>query len=305
MSDRRRQYSTPTRSICRTKTPFRSLASFLCVALILPLSSVVHAAIAVDAEVAYTTDDNVTRAQHDSDILKDRFLSVTAGANYLWRLNPNHRVVFRGVLRAEDYDEYNGLSNISGGLHVTYQYRRSGAFSEPVYGAFAKGAISEYKSELRDSNLYSIGVSWRKPVTDRISFTAILSGNWRDSDSTVFDTQDISLLLNTDYTIGSRWTVYLTYNYLDGDITSTSVYTTSPRLNFVNNADAINADDAFASGAVAYRLDAQTDVITLGTNFKLAERHSLDLSGRWIESKAKAGISYERLQFSLAYLVRF
>ena len=67
---------------------------------------------------------------------------------------------------------------------MTYQYRGSGAFTKPTLGAFIKGAIVDYDSDLRDSDLLTLGVSWRKPFTDRITYTAILSNKWRDSDST-------------------------------------------------------------------------------------------------------------------------
>ncbi len=308
MSDRRHREYTEVSSILRRNTAaFRPLASSLAIVLLwLSATPATHAAaFTTDAEIAYTTDDNVTRAQYSADILKDQFISVTAGVNYLQWLNTNNRVIYRGFLRADEFSKYDKLSNVTAGVNVTYQYRESGAFLAPLYGIFFKSAIDEYKSNLRDSNLYSVGVSWRKPITDRISTTAVLSGNMRDSDSVVFDTKEVSLLLNGDYMLGSRWTVYLTYNYLKGDIVSTSVYTTSPRLNFVDNAEVINADDAFASGAVAYRLNAQTNVVALGTNFKLAEKHSLDLSARYVTSHAAAGITYERTQFSLAYLARF
>ncbi len=279
--------------------------SLLCGVLALLPCAIAQAAMTIDAEVAYTTDNNVTRAEFESDILHDQFFTVAAGLNYLQWLNSNNRLVYRGFVRGESYRKYDGLSNVTAGGSVTYQYRESGAFLAPTYGAFFKAAIAEYQSDIRDSNLYSLGISWRKPFTDRIGLTTILAGNLRDSDSTVFDTKEISLLLNLDYEITSRMTMYATYNYLNGDIVSTSVYVTSPRLKFVNNADAINADDAFASGAVAYRLKATTHVVTLGTNFKLADQHSLDFSGRYVDSQATAGITYKKMQFSLAYLARF
>ncbi len=263
------------------------------------------AAIAIDSELAYTSDSNVTRAHYDSDIQHDQFFSVGAGANYVQWLNQNHRLIYRGFLRGEKYRHFDKLSHVTAGANFTYQYRASGAFSAPTYGVFAKGAVDEYKSNLRDSTLGTFGVSWRKPITDRVTFTTILSENWRDSDSTVFDTKETSLLLNGDYAWGSRTTIYLTYNYFRGDIVSTSTNPNSPRLKFVDNANAINADDAFGTGAVAYRLDGYTNVATLGMNYKLGEQHSLDFSARYAESHATGGITYNRYLISAAYLARF
>ncbi|TDJ63704.1 MAG: hypothetical protein E2O37_08130 [Proteobacteria bacterium] len=287
----------------KTGNPF---LSWLCTVALLTsywISANAHAA-AFDAEVAVTDDDNVTQAELDSDIKEDQFVSFAFSVSALKSFNVNRRLVYRGFLNARGYDKYDGLSNLEVGGQVTYQYRGSGAFTEPTLGAFIKGAIADYDSDLRDSDLLSLGVSWRKPFTDRITYTAILAAKWRDSDSTVFDTEELSLLQNADYILSRRWTLYLTYDYRDGDIVSTG----APSLRIVGVADEINADDAFGGAAAnifAYRLDAQTDVFTLGTNYRISEKHSLDISGRWIDSSADDGISYDRQQLSLAYLARF
>jgi hypothetical protein len=262
-------------------------------------------AIPLDVEAAFTYDDNVTRAERNDDIFDDRFLSLQVGSSFLQWFNQNNRVIYRGFVRGEFYDRYDKLSNVTVGGSANYQYRQSGAFTAPTYGAFARVAIAEYKSELRDSNLFSAGVSFRKPFTDRIVYNIVLSGNKRDSDSTVFDTTELSVLQNLDYNLGERWTVYLTHNYLDGDVVSTAV----PYLKVVNAAETINGDDAFggtAENRFAYRIDAETHVVTLGTNFRVNEQNSLDFSVRWVESTATAGdIKYERWIVSVAYLTRF
>lgn len=269
------------------------------------LCAPLHAA-PIDVELAYTYDDNVARAQFDDDIFDDRFLSLQIGTSVLQWFNANNRVIYRGFLRAEVYDEFETLSNGTAGLSATYQYRGSGAFTSPTYGAFIRASINEYKeSDLRDSDLLSVGVSFRKPFTDRIVYTAQLSYNMRESEGTVWDTKDISLLQNLDYAIADNWTVYFTYNYLDGDIVSSTSITYGV-LATVNAAEEINIDDAFDS-LVAYRLDGNTNVITLGTNFRLNERNSFDLSARWAEAKSTVddSIKYERWIVSLAYLTRF
>lgn len=289
---------------------FRRLRHYLVPLVAVSLSALsAHAnALAVDAELAYTHDDNVTRSPREVDVLKDSFVSVSAGLSFLQWLDRNHRLVYRGFLRGEKYDKYDGLSNATLGGQITYQYRASGQFTAPTYGAFFRAAIVEYDSELRDSNLFSLGVSWRKPVTDRITFLAQLAGNYRDSDSTAFDTKEVSLLANIDYALGSRWTLYHTLNLIEGDIVSTVNASYYPSLYIVNAAETINIDDAFPNtGATrtAYRLNATTIVAALGTNFRINEQHSLDLSARFAHSEADADIEYDRWIISFAYLARF
>jgi hypothetical protein len=64
-------------------------------------------------------------------------------------------------------------------------------------------------------------------------------------------------------------------------------------------------DDAFPGTRTAYRLNATTHVVTLGTNLRIGEQHSLDLSARFADSQADGGVDYERWLYTLAYLVRF
>jgi hypothetical protein len=290
-----------TQSYTRLTNRFLLLLPLSISAMVSATSFAAPPALRFDSEVAYTVDDNVSRAERDWEIEKDSFFSVAVGANHLMPLSPTSRITFRGVVRGEFYSEFDGLSNTTATLTTTYHYRASGTFLEPTYAAFLKLGVAEYDSELRDSNLYSIGVSMRKAFTDRISFAGSLSHNARESDSTVFDTNENSLLLNLDYELGSRSTTYLTYNYLVGDITSSS----AGWLELVNAVDAINAEDVFENW-FAYRVDGTTHVFTLGTNFRFNEKHSLDFSARWVDSEASsAPVTYKRTQFSAAYLARF
>lgn len=261
-----------------------------------------------DAELSFTRDDNVTRAQRSADILDDQFYGITVGASFLQWLNANHRMLYRGFLRREEYNKYDGLSNTSAGGQITYQYRASGTFTAPTYAVFYRGVRAEYESELRDSDFYTLGASWRKPVTDKITGLISLSGTLRESDGRAFDTKEVSLLGNLDYALNERWTLYHTHNYLKGDIVSTVNPLLYPSLNIVNAAEVVDVDDAFPNtGATrsVYRLNAVTRVFTLGANLRIGEKHSLDISSRYAESRADAGIRYERWLHSIAYLTRF
>ena len=80
-----------------------------------------------------------------------------------------------------------------------------------------------------------------------------------------------------------------------------------------NIAEAIVRDDVFTdTERLAYRLNADTVLATLGYNLAFGERHALDLSWRWVQTAidqpGSAGadtIRYYVNQLSVAYLVRF
>lgn len=265
----------------------------------------VHAAAPTfDAQFAVTADDNVGRAARAGDIRDDRFASLSVGATFKQPLSTHYRLIVRGFAQGEEYDDYSGLSNIGAVASAQVQYRRTGGLLAPTFALLVKAGTFNYDSSLRDSEVYQGGVSVQKGITDRITVTGVAAGIVRDSDSRVFDTRELSLLLNLDYRAFKFLTPYLTYNYLDGDIVASG----TPWLKIINYAEEIQADDAFGGAAAnvfAYRLNARTQVATLGLNFTVNDRHSIDISRRVARSRADGDIEYDRSIFSLAYLLRF
>src|SRR5215472_11405897 len=167
----------------------------------------------VQIELGYTYDDNVTLGRTSDEILWDQFVSLNVSASRAFPISDNTRLVVTGLLGGEKYFNYNGLSNLSGGLDVELQYRRSGAFDAITFAAFARGWLVNYDSHLRDGSHYSAGVNARGAVTDRISLFGELAWNQRRAQSEVWDLTDYSALVNLDYSVG-RGTLYATGQYL-------------------------------------------------------------------------------------------
>lgn len=292
----------PQPSAIQSLIALRGVASAL--ALALSTNAFAAGPVAIDAQAAYTYDDNVTRAARDIDLRADRVAALTLGANWRHTFATHFRLALRAFAQGEQFADYDGLSNIGGGASANLQYRASGTLLAPTYAVFARLTSLNYNSSLRDGELYNAGVSLKKGLTDRIDFTGVLSGTVRQSESLVFDTRDTSLLLNLDYQWTPHLTQYLTYNYLTGDIVASG----SPWLPVIDNAEQIQADDAFGGAGAnmfAYRLNAQTHVATLGFNFAIDGKQSIDLSARFARAKADGDITYDRNIVSAAYLIRF
>lgn len=263
------------------------------------------ASLSVDGELGYATDDNVARAARENEVLDDRFATIGAGVSWRQPFATRFRAVTRVLGRYEAYDDFKELSNAAGGVSLNLQFRPRGNLLAPTFSAFGKAQVADYGSAMRDGYSYSWGVSLEKPLTDRIVTSVTLATNERDSKSEVLDTGDVSASLNVDYQFTPRLATYLGYQYLDGDIVSTA----SPFwLAIVNEATAIQADDAFGGAAAnrfAYRLDGETQLFTIGMNFSFDEHYALDLSGRHAEAESDGGIRYQRTSVNLAYLLRF
>jgi hypothetical protein len=263
----------------------------------------------VGVEVSFMSDDNVNRGA-ETDTLSDRVLGVRVAASAAVPISTRTRAVVQGFAGTERFGTYTGLSRNFIGAQGDFKYRSAGEFGAATWGAFVRTAAEYYKSDLRDGYRHGFGVSVAKPLTDRAQVFAALAGNITDGSSTVFDTKNVSLRGNADWSFTRSDLVYLGLEYRQGDIVSSMI----PTLATAGIPDNI-PDDAFDDGRVAYRFKATVWIATLGYNHAFGARHSVDLVWRRAQASAldpASGSSYSASdlryvvnQFSLAYLARF
>ena len=263
--------------------------------------------IQVDAGIMF--DSNVTRAKLAGEKLVDRIYSVNASRSKIFPINDNMRATLTGSLSGEKFDNYYLLSRATAGIQGEVVYRPSAEFDAPTFAVFAQTSAEHYQSILRRGYRYSVGVSVRKPITDRIDLFGALTHNERYAKSSVFNNRFNAVRLNVDYTLSSTETIYLSGEYRRGQIVSTGL----PSLENIEVADVFVQDDAYPGGRFfSYRFDGATVLSTLGYNLGLGPRHSLDLSWRRAQSTpgyrpsfATSPKSYIADQYSIVYLIRF
>jgi hypothetical protein len=265
----------------------------------------------VQVEAGYAWVDNLNRTR-EADRLSDSVYSLKVSQGRTYPLSSNSRFVARWLLDAVKLHTYSGLDHLSGGLNGELQYRSSGSFGTPTFGLFARAALDEYDSGERDGYRYSFGVNVRKSLTDRLHLFAALARNDRNADSVVFDGHHYSARLNFDYSIGRAGVLYLGGEYREGD----SVSSTSAPLTATSTPD-----DAYDDRALfASRYDARTALLTLGYNWSLGRRDSIDISWTRAHSEPTGGQtflasgpygggggsrSYTADKYSIFYLMRF
>ena len=257
-----------------------------------------------------TYDDNVSRARKD-DKLSDSFATLNLGASVPWQLSAKSRFVVSANAGREKFDRYTGLDRYYANVQGELQFRNSGQFSEPIWAIFARQGEDWYESNLRDGYRTSAGVSVRKPVTDRIFFFSALAYNQREGRSTVFDTKEVSLRANVDYSLTRRQTLYFGLEGRDGDIVSTA----RANLAYFDIAQAVVQDDVFTDTTrFAYRFKAYTGIANIGYNFAMGEHAALDLAYRVAYSRphdqppsvvTTERIDYVDNQVTLSLLIRF
>lgn len=263
----------------------------------------------LQVEVGFTADDNVTRAKTGADILSDSSVNVTFGKGLVFPVSEHSRLLVTGSVTGERFQNYRGLSHVGLTVESEYQYRESSEFDAPTFGVFARFTAEDYDSDLRDGYRYSLGLSVRQPLTDRIGFFAAIAHNQRFGRSAVFDTMDSSLRFNFDYALSAKGTIYMGAEYRRGDIVSTG----RASLENVTISKVFVADDAFPGGQFfSYQLYGTTWLTNVGYNIALGPRTALDFSWRRVESTpdlrpswATSAKSYVANQLFVSYLLRF
>ena len=266
----------------------------------------------IGVEAGYSYDDNVTRGRVAGEKLADSIFSLAVGEPIPLRFAslPHVRVMVTPQFTGEKFRLYQGLGRASAGAQAELQYRGSGAFDAMTYGLVVRGSYDEFESSLRRGGRYFAGVNARRSLTDRIDLFAEAGRQWRDGRSEVFQTREWIGKVNLDYGLGGkRGILYLAGEYRHGD----SISSGPSSLVNVGLADVLVPDDAFPGlDFFAYRFDARTGIGTVGWNYPLGPRDSLDLSFRRVQSSPtgrtvwdSGTLRYIDNQYSIVYLMRF
>jgi outer membrane autotransporter protein len=274
----------------------------------------------VDAGFMY--DDNVSRAQLAADELTDYSFSANARLSHVFGLSEHVRAVGSAVLGGEAFRKYSGLTRGTAGVEGELQYRASGAWGTPTWALFANAHADAYESNLRDGARYAAGASVRVAVTDKISFFGAYTHNRRTAEGEVFDGRDNSVRGNFDWQWDAKRTIYLTGEYRRGDVVGSGKAPGPgnffPHTHDYENTALESLDDAFPGlDYHAYRFKADTTIATLGYNWSIGPRESIDFSWRRVDSKPRGSWGVETLygtvilgkyvthQFLLLYLASF
>lgn len=266
--------------------------------------------LSVRASADYTWDDNVPRAPAGEE-LSDSLASLSLNASLPFEITSRSRLLLNGTLGGDAFFRYTGLNNVFGEVRAELQARGSGGYLPAIWGIFLRARGESYNSELRDGYRFSAGVSVRKPLTDRVFLFGAASYNQGDARSEVFDTQELSLRGNLDYSWSPRHTLYLGLEYKDGH----SVSTAPLELALLDIAQVVVQDDVFTNPQrFDYRFQARTGILNLGYNFAIGQRQALDISYRIAYSQPKEQppsavstqtVYYVDQQITISYLIRF
>jgi hypothetical protein len=260
----------------------------------------------INMELSATRDDNLNRNIQSSNEISDVFTTAGIGIHQVHPISLFDFISYGAHIKYEYFNEVDGLNNVEATASVKYNYKPYTGFNQPVYIFSADIGVIDSATDIRDASIYIFGITLSSWITNTLSARGGASYRIKDSDSRVFDNKDARFFINADLLLNNKVTSYLTFNYINGQTVSTIDINNTPIeiLNMVDPAD-IEFDPTFGADQLAYRFDSKTRFLTLGINYALAQKHSLDLSLRNVHSRAGGGIDYDTTQWSLSYLLSF
>jgi hypothetical protein len=274
----------------------------------------------------FESDDNINRAAYDGYRLEDTAAAIDFVAERDQPLSFNAAFIYSIELEHKSYTDWDKLSHSTAALGLEYRFRGHGGFGAPVYSIYSKAKAVDYASRLRDGAAVLLGFSLTKHLTDRTLFVLGLEAYTHNADSDVFDISRNRLYGLFDWRIGQRTSIYLQYQYLDGDIVSsapsgtysfgsTVPYEYDDAIYFTESIVTQTGVDPYGRPiniyaeniipADAYRLEATTGILELGMNLPVTNDQAFQLSVSSYDSQAQYGFNYSGSLVRLDYLLKF
>ncbi|MGH8596918.1 MAG: hypothetical protein ACREXT_09700 [Gammaproteobacteria bacterium] len=257
----------------------------------------------LDGTTGVEFDDNLPRAQLDSDIESDVALDAALSAGQFVQLTDRIGFTLVADLRGAHYAEFDGLDYASAGLTTSLRGKLGLGADAPWVQATAGFAAYDHRFEPRDGLRYRAGLAAGRSIGTRLNLTARYAFERRRSDEVTdipflvnffgihgdaFDGDNHSLSISGTYTVTQRLALVVGYTRRMGDVTATT------RINeeIFEYSDAIAPDPVFGQDKFAYRIDADTDIFNVDLSFALGDHTALNFGYEYRDSNAGEDLTY-------------
>lgn len=249
-------------------------------------------------------DNNLLATQASAEKEGSALYSAMLAGDGLWRVSERFSLVLRGQLQGDVYERFEDLSTGKALLMLRANFKPARNFYSPLLTGWVSSGLIESGSEIRSGEEMRGGVLLTQPLNTRLGLRAELKGFRRRGEGQVFDLSGQSALLGLNWEPGPLLQARLHYEYQTGEQHSSGLAT----LRNTSAARVIEPDDAFgglAANVFAYRLDADTQMLTAGFNYRLTHKLSLDGQLQSISVDADQGNEYWRMVGIFGLLMRF
>lgn len=272
--------------------------------------------------LAAGTQSNVTRGVDSMHSLGSDWLSARVFAGEFIQLGLNNSLTLGVSAGSEQYLDLPGFDRLSLGVSATLDHKFGLGAYAPLLGFNLSYRKEFLRAAARDNGELSAQLSLSKRISPAWLLRAGIDFADSDSDSLPYDPElsdfgyspDISLpyeiydfasasaFIEAEYTFQNQLMLIGSYRRNNGH---TVASTTMPSLKTYKISKAFYPDPALPDGWYAYLLESNTDDLSLSLSVPVARDAAVDLSGRWLKTRAPLGKTYDNTIFSVGMSWRF
>jgi hypothetical protein len=264
-----------------------------------------------DAEAAFMFDDNVSRAQRESDIRSDGALLVRASGGQYVQLSDRTGATLAATVQRQEHRRYSGLSHIGFGPSASLRTKLGVGADAPWVRLSASAMRREFDNDVRSGWLFAVAAAAGLRLGERVGVRAEVSLERQLADrkerllarlpGDAFDLDGASLSVAADYTMTRETIVSLGYTFRSGDVVSS----TRRNAAIFSASEAIARDPAFGPDIIAYKLGADSHVFDLRLSHALGSSMSINVGlGRSL-TYGDGGNNYYASSVSASLLYNF
>jgi hypothetical protein len=259
----------------------------------------------------YEFNSNLSNAQSSADINSDSNFRMSLSGGKYFQLTDSTGLTMTADLGGTNQIRFNGLNNVSYGLSTSLRHKfRLGDFA-PWISIAGSAAYHDFENAPRDGWRYNLSFTMGKRLTDRFSLqlkyrvdVQIADRNYNIPGLTrqtfeedeppipiygdAFNLTAHNVSLTGIFTLTDTLTGYLTYTRREGGITSTIGY--EPEI--LEYGDAVAVDQAFGNNRYAYKVDAGTNIVSVGLSYAITGHASFNLDYDWMETTGDYNLEY-------------
>ncbi len=267
----------------------------------------------LDAEAARIYDDNLSRAQRESDIVRDR---AWTGRAALGRAFPAFFIgqgdaSLHGEVRAARHDHYEGVDHHAVGAGASWRRKLGLGLTAPWVALQASLLVENYETRVRDGYRSGAAALLGKRFDERFEVSVRAEHDrrvQREDAPTLpglsgrpFSLQGRSVALRASYAFSAQGLAYASAGLRRGDVVSS----TRRNPEIFGESAALAPDPAFGADFIAYRLTgARTRSWSAGVSWALGRRAALDASVSRDVTAARGGLDYDGNLYSLSVVYR-
>lgn len=281
--------------------PYSTLRKFTCGTLLACLPTLSFAQWFSDAGIEVLVNDNLSRSARDG--AEDTGVSARASGGYHWQTGDYTGISVLGSIQKNVWESWSGMNSLKAGLGIQLRHKFGIGETMPVLNLQLGVDQQHYNIAVRDADVYTAGLSVSKRFTPALQLSLGAShersdgdheqglpafGMWPAKSGKVWDYSAWTLSLQGELDLNEASWLNAALQYRDGDVVSTGI-------TYAGNVASLAStyDPAFGLHAVAYRLDARTQIYTLDYNRALWRSSTWYAGAEYQTSRTSSGIDYK------------